>query len=500
MVSRWYIYQQVENLDEILVKTLFSLGGFVSNKIQALLFGAGDRGLGAYGQYALLHPEEFQFVAVAEPNQSRRVHFAELHKIPPSACFETWEQALAAGRIADVVVNCTLDRMHYKSGMAALNLGYDMLLEKPICHTLKKTIKLVKTAEVLNRTLMVCHVLRYTEFFQKVYEILHSNRLGQLITVSLRENVAAHHMAHSYVRGNWRSSQTAVPMILAKSCHDMDLLYWLIGEPVRSLSSVGNLRHFRPEYAPKGAPQRCTDGCPADKECPFYAPSIYLDLIPIKNMIARSNNKLHRSIAKMSLQNPSLTNSIGKVNSQVRQLTQYQGWPRSVITDNPASNEAVLQALREGPYGRCVYFCDNDVVDHQIVNMEFLSGISATFTMHGHSYEEGRTMRVDGSAGTLLAKFSMGHSYFEIWNHQGALEERVDFSSELESKSGHGGGDFGLMQAFINSVHGKKEPLAGANHALESHLMAFAAEESRLTSKTINMHKYKKVNKCEYAK
>jgi len=347
---------------------------------------------------------------------------------------------------------------------------------------------------------MICHVLRYTDFFRKIHEIMHSGKLGQIITMSWRENVAAHHMAHSYVRGNWRSTKTAVPMILAKSCHDLDLIYWLVGEPARTLSSVGNLRHFRPENAPEGAAQCCTDGCPADKECPFYAPSIYLDLIPIKNMIARSNNKLHRSIAKMSLQNPSLTNSIGKVNSQVRQLTQYQGWPRSVITDNPASNEAVLQALREGPYGRCVYFCDNDVVDHQIVNMEFLSGISATFTMHGHSYEEGRTMRVDGSAGTLLAKFSMGHSYFEIWNHQGALEERVDFSSELESKSGHGGGDFGLMQAFINSVHGKKEPLAGANHALESHLMAFAAEESRLTSKTINMHKYKKVNKCEYAK
>jgi len=469
----------------------------VAKKILALLFGAGDRGLGAYGQYALSHPDQIQFVAVAEPNPSRRAHFAELHKIPPSACFETWDQALATGKIADVVVNCTLDQMHYKSGLAALNLGYDMLLEKPICHTLKKTINLVQTAQKLDRNLMICHVLRYTDFFRKIHEIMHSGKLGQIITMSWRENVAAHHMAHSYVRGNWRSTKTAVPMILAKSCHDLDLIYWLVGEPARTLSSVGNLRHFRPENAPVGATQRCTDGCPAAADCPFYAPAIYLDLLPIKNMIARSNNKLHRTVAKMSLQKPTLAKSIGKVNTQVRQLTEYKGWPRSVITDNPGSDEAVLQALKEGPYGRCVYHCDNDVVDHQIVNMEFYSGLSVTFTIHGHSHEEGRTLRIDGSRKTLLAKFSMGHSYIEIWNHWGVMEERIDFPSDLESNSGHGGGDFGLMQAFIKSLHGEKDALTGAGHVLESHLMAFAAEEARISRNTIDMRKFKKANKCE---
>ncbi|MCJ7694474.1 MAG: Gfo/Idh/MocA family oxidoreductase, partial [Anaerolineaceae bacterium] len=346
----------------------------MTQPIKVLLFGAGARGADAYAPYALQHPDELQFVGVAEPNLARRERFALAYNIPPERCFETWQQAIHAGKIADVVFNCTQDQMHFKSSMAALKLGYDLLLEKPMCTNLADTVTLVKTAEKLGRTLQICHVLRYTDFFNKVYEIVRSGDLGQIITVSHRENVSSWHMAHSYVRGNWRSLEESSPMILAKCCHDLDFLYWLMGEPVATLSSTGNLRHYRPEYAPEGAPLRCTDGCPEAGKCPFYAPAIYLDLLPFKHSLSHSHSKLYRNIGKLALNHPKLLLTLGKLIPALRSLTEYSGWPRSVITDNPASDEAVVEALLTGPYGRCVYHCDNDVVDHQVVAMTFESG------------------------------------------------------------------------------------------------------------------------------
>jgi predicted dehydrogenase len=250
--------------------------------ITALLFGAGDRGMNSYGPYALNHPQEIQFIGVAEPNENRRVRFAQAHGIPKERCFDSWELAIAQGKIADVVINCTQDRMHRASGMAAMQAGYDMLLEKPICSTLKESIELVLTAEQEGRQLFICHVLRHTDFFLRIHQIVQSGKLGEIITIAHRENVSSWHMAHSYVRGNWRKTSKAPPMILAKSCHDLDLLYWLMGKSVKRLSSFGSLTHFRSENAPDGAPKFCLDGCPIEDTCPFYAPSIYIDLYPIK--------------------------------------------------------------------------------------------------------------------------------------------------------------------------------------------------------------------------
>ena len=237
----------------------------------------------------------------------------------------------------------------------------------------------MQAAEERGRLLMICHVLRYTAFFSALHQILASGRLGRIITVEHRENVAYWHMAHSFVRGNWRNSQVESPMILAKCCHDMDILYWNLG-PVRRLSSFGSLSHYRPENAPPGAPERCTDGCPAADECPWYAPRLYLH--------------------------------------------GHTGWPVSVISED-LSQEARRRALETGPYGRCVYHCDNDVVDHQTVNLEFESGASGTLFMHGHSHEEGRTMRYDGTRATLRGRFGYGFGdSIEIHDHlTGRVEE-----------------------------------------------------------------------------
>lgn len=333
----------------------------MTKPITAVMVGAGVRGFYVYGPYALAHPDELQFVAVAEPEPTRRARFAQAHHIPPERQFATWEDLMAKGQLADALFNMTQDHMHYPSTIAALEAGYDVLLEKPMTTRLADTVHLVQTAERHGRLLQVCHVLRYTPFFATLHDILAAGRLGEIVTVEHRENVVYWHMAHSYVRGNWRNTTSASPMILAKCCHDLDILYWNFGRPVQRLHSFGSLLHFRAENAPAGATLRCTDGCPAAEQCPFDARRLYL--------------------------NP-----------------DYSGWPVVALTDD-LSLPARQRALETGPYGRCVYRCDNDVVDHQTVNMEFTGGASAVLFMHGHAHEEARTMRYDGTRATLRGRF-----------------------------------------------------------------------------------------------
>ncbi len=458
----------------------------MAKPITALLFGAGARGAEAYGAYALAKPEQVKFVAVAEPNEKRRERFARDHGISLDRCFLSWEEALEIGQIADIVINCTQDQLHSESSIAALQTGYDMLLEKPIAHTLQDSIRIVQTAEQQERYLQICHVLRFTELFHKIKDILDKERLGQILTISHRENVASWHMAHSYVRGNWSQEELSSPMILAKCCHDLDLLVWFTGDTVINLSSFGSLGHFKPENAPLGAPERCTDGCPEEKTCPFYAPAIYIDLAPFKHEISQSANPVYRIIGNQSLKNPQLIKNLAKIVPPLRALTEYEGLPRSAICDDPGNEEALLIALQEGPYGRCVYHCDNDVVDHQVVAMEFESSITATLTMQGHSHAESRTLRIDGSHASLLAKFASLHSYIEIHDHRSMKVERIEFPIDLK-QTGHGGGDFGIMRDFISNMKKGKPPSTSAWESLESHLMAFAAEESRHHRKKIDM-------------
>lgn len=463
----------------------------MTQPIAILLFGAGNRG-NSYAQYALDHPDEVRFAGVAEPVTERREQFAARHGIPAEHVFESWQDALLAGKFADAVLDCTQDGMHHESGMAALRAGYDMLLEKPIAPTLAQAAELVETAETLGRALMICHVLRYTEFFEAVAEHIQHGDLGRLITVAWRENVAAFHMAHSYVRGNWRSTRDSAPMILAKCCHDLDLLHWYLGEPVQSLGSSGSLLHYRPENAPAGAPLRCTDGCPVALDCPYYAPAIYRDMLPIKYSLTRSDKPAIRAVGKLVLQEPGLVARLGKVVPAFETISKYYGWPRSVITDHPEDDEAVMRALREGPYGRCVYHCDNDVVDQQVVLMTTPSGVSASLTMHGHSHEEGRTIRLDGSKATLLGKFSLAQTNLELWDKRGFLLERRRFGTELDpGQSGHGGGDAGIMAAFVGLINGRPGRVFGAREALESHILAFAAEEARLEYSVVNLQDFK---------
>ncbi len=412
--------------------------------LNAVVLGAGNRG-STYGNFALHYPQELQIVGVAEPRADRRQQFAGLHDLPPDRCFESWQDLIGAGKIADVLINCTQDRMHTESTLAALDAGYGVLLEKPMSPILHENVRLVQAAEDRGRVLQICHVLRYTPYFQKIREIVQSGRLGRVISVDHRENLIYWHMAHSFVRGNWRNLEQSAPMILAKCCHDLDILYWILRQPVVWLNSFGSLTWFKPENAPEGATLRCTDGCPAAETCKYYAPRIYLN----------PEHDFARRAASFDL-----------------------------------SDAGMMEALRTGWYGRCVYHCDNDVVDHQTINMELADGMTVTMTMQGQGNFEGRTMRYDGTDATLYGKFCDGDNRITIHDHLTGKVEHVPVIDR--DASGHSGGDFGIMRSFLNNVHGiPDDSVTTARESLESHLLAFASDEARLNHGTVQMADYR---------
>lgn len=422
-----------------------------TSPLDVVILGAGARGTFSYGQYALDHPDEVRVVAVAEPDDGKRERFARLHRLPPDRCFSRWDELLVAEGMAPTLICALPDAEHVEATAEALYAGYDVLLEKPMAVTPEDCVRIVAASEESGRLLMISHVLRYTPFFSTLHDILASGRLGDIMTVEQRENVAFWHMAHSYVRGNWSNVERAAPMILAKCCHDLDILVWnMAGDPVQRLHSFGSLTHFRPENAPPGAPARCLDGCPAADACPYYAPRIYLG--------------------------------------------ENTGWPVNTITAD-LSYEGRLRALESGPYGRCVYHCDNDAVDHQVVSMEHASGAVVTLIMHGHSDEEVRTMRYDGTRATLKGRFGVT-SEITIHDHLTGEVERIEVGP---GRGGHGGGDEGLMHAFVEAVREGAPPLTGARMSLESHLLAFAAERSRAQGAVISMEDFHQIVEREAA-
>ncbi len=434
----------------------------VSRPLELVLIGAGQRGARAYASYAFTHPDQVRFVAVAEPDPIRRRRFADAHDLDDSDCYEDWRELLAHGQLGDAAIITTQDQMHVEPAVAAMQAGYHVLLEKPMAHTLSGCVELVQTAERTGRILQICHVLRYSPFWRTLHSILESGRLGDIITVEHRENVAYWHMAHSFVRGNWRNTAESSPMILAKCCHDLDILVWNLPSPVRHLSSVGSLMHYRADQVGDEIPARCTDGCPIEPQCPFSAIGIYLDMRPFDHLRANAD-------------------TLGI------DLDAPQTWPFTVLSPD-VTRAGRLAALQTGPYGRCVYRCDNDVVDHQLVTMQLESGTSVVLAMHGHSNEEHRSMRYDGTRATLRARF--GHtSEITIHDHLTNTTEIVPLDQQ---GTGHGGGDQGLMGDFVRVLRGEIEPLTSARVSLESHLLAFAAEEARLNHSVIDMQAFRR--------
>jgi predicted dehydrogenase len=450
-------------------------GGYMNMKKKLILIGAGDRGQ-VYASYALKNPDKLNVVAVADPNGLRRERVAKTHGIGPSNQFDGWEDILSRPQMADGAIIATQDSLHVGPAVKALELGYEVLLEKPMALTRNDCEALVEVSRKTGRTLNVCHVLRYTDFFSKIKEVIQSGIIGEIYTIFHAENVAYYHMAHSYVRGNWRSIALSSPIILAKCCHDLDLIAWFAGSRPRKINSVGVLSHFKPENAPPGAPGRCTDGCPEEKECLYNAVDTYLYGKHLKLALAKEAPIPIALAANAMLKYPRLSAIV----PGLKQYLIWKEWPTSTITDD-LSKDGIMTALKTGPYGRCVYFCDNDQVDHQETAIEFENGITAILRMHGHSEIEGRTIRIDGSKGTLKGKFG-GKTGLDIHIH---ASKKITYKLKADIL-GHSEGDNRIMENFLQVMNGGKGQTDAAE-SLVSHNMAFAAHESRLENRVVEL-------------
>ena len=381
-----------------------------------------------------------QVVAGADCRPERLAMLRRRYGVPEERCFASDLELLAQPRLADVMIVATQDRQHVAAALLALDKGYHVLLEKPISPSLEECRALQKKARETNRAVVVCHVLRYTRFYSTLKDLLDRGAVGKVETIDAVEHVAYWHYAHSFVRGNWRRSDETSPMILAKSCHDMDILRWLAGAECQRVQSFGALDCFRPECAPEGAALRCLDGCARKKDCPYDAEKIYIT-DPRTGIRGK-----------------------GKV------------WPCGVVVSEP-TEETLMEALRTGPYGRCVFHCDNDVVDHQTVNLEFSGSIHATFTMTAFTQSCHRSIKVTGTGGEVEGDMEEEKL---VLRRFGQPERVIDLREENGEFSGHGGGDFGLMRSFCRLIAaGGTEGLTGVDASVESHVMALAAEASR---------------------
>ncbi len=417
--------------------------------VRVLVAGAGARGE-IYARFALAHPELMQVVAVAEPRDTYRQQFVAQHNIAPENVFHDWRDAAAAGKLADAVLICTQDSMHLEPALAFAAQGYHMLLEKPLSPDSRECETIVAAVERAGVIFSVGHVLRYTRYTQKLKQLLRDKVIGDVVSMQHLEPVGYWHQAHSFVRGNWRNDQLSASMLLQKSCHDIDWIRYIMDTPCEQVSSFGGLRHFRAENQPAGAADRCLD-CGVEATCPYSAKKIYL-------------GEQHKSTAGF-----------------LRVLTPQ------------VSQENLLNALRTGPYGRCVYRCDNNVVDHQVVNIQFAGGKTASFTMTAFTRHEDRKTQLFGSHGQLEGdgRFIRITSFVDDSETVYDVDdlERSD-PAQNSAMGGHGGGDYYLMAHFIDAVRSNdaSQILSGPQETLESHLMVFAAERARREGTVVNVH------------
>ena len=411
----------------------------MSKPVKLAIIGAGARGRG-YATYAKAFPEKLQIAAVADPNEYRRNQMAEMYNIPQEMRFVSYEDFVKAPKVCDAVAICTQDNLHEAPAIACAKAGYHILLEKPMAPTAEACRNIVAAVKEAGVMMAVCHVLRYTSYTAVIKKLIEDGEIGEIMTIQHLEPLGYWHHAHSYVRGNWRNEAESSPMLLAKSCHDVDWLRGIMGKKCTAVHSFGTLRHFKASEKPAGAADRCCD-CPVSVEsnCPYSANKIYF---------------------------------------RDRFCKGHKLWPVNVLVPDPNA-EKLEKALKEGSYGRCVYACDNDVVDNQVVNMLFEDGSTASMTMTAFNFNSGRKTRIFGTRGEI----DTDSSTITIRHFLDDSTRVVDTETANDGGilSGHGGGDGGLMNNFVQAV-AENDPsliLTGIDETLESHLMVFAAEKSR---------------------
>lgn len=404
--------------------------------VTAIVCGAGNRG-NVYGGYSLAYPDQLDIVGVAEPIAIRNERYSKKHNIKDENRFVTWEDVFKRPKFADAIIITTPDNLHYGPCMKALAMGYDVLLEKPISPSEKECRDILALAKKTGRIVAVCHVLRYAPYFVKLKEIMQSGVLGDIISIQHMEPIEHIHMSHSYVRGNWHNSKETTPIILAKSCHDLDILRWMLEKPCTNIQAFGNLKWFTEKNAPAGSTARCTDGCKVEGKCPYSALEIY-----------------------------------------------YRKRERNYVFDLPEDKDKqaayVLEQLKTTNYGRCVYKMDNDQPDHYTTNILFEDGVTAAFSMEAFTSYDGRRTRVMGSLGDVVGDMSS----FVMTDF--LTGKKTEWKQDTD---GHGGGDWRLAQDWIKAVsqHNPALLTSTIDASIESHVMGFMAEESRKHKKVMEV-------------
>ncbi|KAG2158803.1 uncharacterized protein EDB93DRAFT_1237632 [Suillus bovinus] len=427
------------------------------------VIGCGQRGTN-YAKYALDHPKNCKVVAIAEPRPNTRDIFAHNHKLDRTLVFNDWQELLKASadtiqtigkRLADAVIVAVQDYMHCEVVSAFAAQGYHILCEKPMATNLQDCLEMEKAVKNAGIIYGCGHVLRYSPYSKAITEVVRSGQLGELINVVHIEPIGYFHFAHSYVRGHWKKESESSFSLMTKSCHDVDILcHWLSPAIPTRVSSFGSLQHFRKEKKPPaaGAATRCLE-CSIEQDCPYSAKKIYLEPV--------SRGDTH--------------------------------WPVSTIVDGIPDIENIVDALRNGPYGQCVYESENDVCDHQVVNIEYSSGATVSFTMVAYtSLICERQTRLHFTHGEIVGDmnnftvtdFRTGHKTMHHPKNEGG---------------GHGGGDLGLIRTFVEAVRTNNQELLGTDvsEVLKSHLTIFAAETSRRKGTVIDCAKFEKAIRAE---
>ena len=413
----------------------------------AIVIGAGNRGT-EYSE--ILASLGGKILAVAEPIAQRRKYLQEKYNISEDLCLESWEGLFERPKFADIAIIANMDRGHIAPTLAAIEKGYDILLEKPMAATPEDCHRIALAAERKGVTVLVCHVLRFTSFFRALKKLIDDGLIGKVMHIQHAECVGNLHQSHSFVRGNWRNSVESSCMILTKSCHDMDILAFLVGEKCRRVHSFGSLSYFRRENAPEGSPEFCIEGCPHSESCYYYAPRVYLETYR-KTLFAHA-----------------------------------------VAQKSDPSDEDIKEALKTTDYGRCVFKCNNDAVDHQTVNLEFESGATASFTMCAFN-RGSRNIRIMGTDGELSA--NMGEDYITFFDFRTRKTSQISISEtvkDISAKGGHGGGDAAIVDALLKRMDGdmSDKSICTIKETYLNHLIAFAAEESRLKGSVIDLFEY----------
>jgi len=420
-----------------------------TKKYSAIIIGAGSRGV-AYAKHMNQYPEKFEVVAIAEPILHRLNFMKNMCNVEEQNCYTEWEDIFRRPKFADVVVISTMDNMHYKPAMKAIEMGYNLLLEKPAAQSAQECIDIANAAKEKGVKVLVCHVLRYSPFFKRVKELVMEGAVGDIMSVIQVEAVGNLHQSHSYVRGDWHKEEETTPMLMAKCCHDIDIIQWLIDKPCKKVSSFGDLTYFKPENAPEGAPHRCVGNeCPAADTCPYKCEKIYFG--------AENKAWMRRALG------------------------------RGFATEFMPTDEEAMAALMNTNFGSCVYHAGNNVVDHQVVNMEFEGGATASLTMNAFN-KGGRYIRIFGTKGELYANAS--DTEITLYTFEDEKHHKISVEKTEESiAGGHGGGDHGIVVELYDYLNNNYTGFCAADieTSVKNHLIGFAADQARKEDSVINV-------------